>query len=105
MKTPESSQSSSSPNISNKRPSKIQEIQIIPNCVEFLYDSLGISQAEISLNNTSNNWFVFKVKTNAPEYFIVRPNQGQIPPNENIIISVSAKYERFTVFFLQINKK
>ncbi len=40
---------------------KEKQVRVEPETVEFVYDSLGVSQAENSLNNRSNEWVAFKV--------------------------------------------
>jgi len=73
-------------------PKKIQHLRISPEHIEFLYDSMGISQAKNSLINCTRNWVAFKIKTNEPNLYIVQPNQGKIPPSESISILISVDW-------------
>ena len=42
----------------------------------------------LELKNTSGHQILFKVKTTEPKRYIVRPNQGVLPPNSNISIKI-----------------
>lgn len=72
-------------------------IRIVPENVEFVYDSFGISRAEISLTNLTPNWIAFKVKINAREYYNVQPTSGQISPGNSIIINITPRWDFFKV--------
>ena len=70
-------------------------IHIMPDQVEFVYDSFGVSQAEISITNNMKNWIAFKILTNAEKFYIVEQTTGQIPPLESLTINISAKWDYF----------
>ena len=46
-------------------------------------DGKGFSSIEIINKNTAD-FILFKVKTTQPENYIVRPNQGIIPPESKV---------------------
>jgi len=76
---------------------KKEYIKIVPDYVEFVYDSFGISRAEISLTNLTQNWIAFKIRINAAEYYNVNPTQGQISSLDSVIINITSKWNLFKV--------
>lgn len=60
-----------------------------PNAVIFKEsadDGKGVSHIEII--NKSSDCILFKVKTTEPNNYIVRPNQGTIPPESSTAVKI-----------------
>lgn len=82
-------------------PRKVQHLRVSPDKVQFFYDNSAISQAENLLINNTRNWIAFRVRTNAPDFYIVRPNQGKIAPNDSTKLVVSVHWKAQQVLFLR----
>ena len=50
--------------------------------LKFRISSTGISKCELTLRNLSNEPLVYKVKTTEPHWYVVKPNQSIIKPNQ-----------------------
>ena len=48
----------------------------------------GKSMSNIEIINKSQDFIIFKVKTTEPNNYIVRPNQGSIPPESSTSVKI-----------------
>ena len=74
-------------------------VAIEPPQVSFMYNSKEVSPTTITITNISNSPVAFKVKTNAAQSYIVKPNLYQLPPGEKVIVSITPKSDIPTVCY------
>ena len=67
------------------------KIRISPPDLIFSYTSKEIIPIDLKIINTGNDYIFFKVKTNSPNNYFVKPTQGKIEPSNEALLKISTR--------------